>query len=141
MSYLSRLKQLAGDEKFTDSPRPEPTELTKGAFGGFVSTVPGVCANISANDSAVASSLEVGAGDTARTPTDDRMEREAGKLRGNPAMTYAMTAHDDIDPEAVILTLAIRGKGACEIRIPKSRYDAFALLELIEKHTTRETLQ
>jgi hypothetical protein len=41
----------------------------------------------------------------------------------------------------VILTLAIRGKAACELRIPKSRYDAFVLLDLIEKHTTRETLQ
>ena len=72
MSYLSRLKQLAGDEKFTDSPRPEPTELTKGAFGGFVSTVPGVYDNISANDSAAESSLKVGAGDTvADLITDD----------------------------------------------------------------------
>jgi hypothetical protein len=64
MSYLSRLKQLACDEKFTDSPRPEPTELTKEGFGGFVSTVPGVYDNISANDSAAAASLKVGAGDT-----------------------------------------------------------------------------
>jgi len=84
---------------------------------------------------------EVGAGDTARTPADDRMEHEADKLRGNPGLIYAMTAHDDIEPDAVILTLAIRDKAACELRIPKSRYDAFALLELIEKHTTRETLQ
>lgn len=83
----------------------------------------------------------VGAGDAARTPADDRMEHEAHKLRGNPGLIYAMTAHDDIEPEAVILTLAIRDKAACELRIPKSRYDAFALLELIEKHTTRETLQ
>ena len=83
----------------------------------------------------------VGAGDAARTPADDRMEHEADKLRSNPGLTYAMTAHDGIEPEAVILTLAIRDKAACELRIPKSRYDAFALLELIERHTTRETLQ
>lgn len=84
---------------------------------------------------------KVGADDTARTPADDRMEHEANKLRGNPGLAYAMTAHDDIDPDAVILSLAIKGKGSCELRIPKSRYDAFALLELIEKHTTRELLQ
>ncbi|MCK9381957.1 MAG: hypothetical protein M0P95_12965 [Sulfuritalea sp.] len=69
------------------------------------------------------------------------MEKVIAKLHGDPGLRYAMEAHDDVDLESVILTLAIRGKTACELRIPKSRYDAFALLELIEKHTTRETLQ
>ncbi len=76
MSYLSRLKQLACDEKFTDSPRPEPTELTKEGFGGFVSTVPGVYDNISANDSVAAASLKVGAGDT----TPDSMTPDEKKI-------------------------------------------------------------
>ncbi len=75
------------------------------------------------------------------TPADQRIEKMVAKLEGDPGLRYAMKTHTDADPDAVILTLAIRGKGACELRIPKSRYDAFALLELIEKHTTRETLQ
>lgn len=78
MSYLSRLKQLACDEKFTDSPRPEPTELTKEGFGGFVSTVPGVYDNISANDSAAAASLKVGAGDTVELFDAEAFEERAG---------------------------------------------------------------
>ncbi len=77
----------------------------------------------------------------AATPADERIEKMIAKLEDNPGLRYAMETHTDVEPEAVILTLAIRGKGACELRIPKSRYDAFALLELIEKHTTRETLQ
>jgi hypothetical protein len=84
---------------------------------------------------------KVGAGDTARTPADARMEKVIAKLHGDPGLRYAMEVHDDAEVEAVILTLAIRDKAACELRIPKSRYDAFALLELIEKHTTIAILQ
>lgn len=75
------------------------------------------------------------------TPVDERLERVVGKLHGDPGLHYAVEAHEGIEPEAVILTVAIRGKAACDLRIPKSRYDAFALMELIEQHTTRETLQ
>ncbi len=75
------------------------------------------------------------------TPADARIEKMVAKLEGDPGLRYAMQTHTEIDPDAVILTLAIRGKGACELRIPKSRYDGLVLLELIEKHTTRETLQ
>lgn len=89
----------------------------------------------------IVAALKVGAGGTARTPADDRMGKVIDKLHGDPGLRYAMEAHDGIEPDAVILTLAIRGKGTCELHIPKSRYDGFALLELIEKHTTRETLQ
>lgn len=87
---------------------------------------------------------KVGAGDTATdstSPADTRLARVIDQLRGDPGLRYAMEAHDDVDIESVILTLAIRDKAACELRIPKSRYDGFALLELIEKHTTRATLQ
>ena len=86
----------------------------------------------------------VGADDTATdpmTPADARMEKVIAKLQDDPRLRYAIEVRDDVDHDAVILTLAIRDKAACELRIPKSRYDAFALLELIEKHTTRETLQ
>ena len=72
---------------------------------------------------------------------DDRTEKVIAKLQADSELRYAMETHIDAEPEAVILSLAIRGKGACELRIPKSRYDAFALLELIEKHTARVTLQ
>lgn len=75
------------------------------------------------------------------TPSDNRIERVIDKLQGDPGLHYAMETHNDTDLEAVILTLAIRGKGACELRVPKSRYDAFTVLELLEMHTMRQTLQ
>lgn len=75
------------------------------------------------------------------TPADKRMAKVIDKLQADPELRYAIETHIEVEPEAVILTLAIRGKGACELRIPKSRYDAFTLLELVEKHTARVTLQ
>ncbi len=75
------------------------------------------------------------------SPADTRMARVINQLRGDPSLRYVIEAHDDVVLESVILSLEIRGKAACELRIPRSRYDAFALMELIEKHTMRETLQ
>ncbi len=83
---------------------------------------------------------KVGGGNTVMVPFDPlRREREArtaevphssaadigmdkviDKLRGDPGLIYAMTAHDDIEPEAVILTLAIRDKTACYESMPPS---------------------
>lgn len=76
-----------------------------------------------------------------RTPADERLEKVIAKLASAPDLRYAMETHLDADLDAVILSLAIRGKAACELRIPKSRYDAFVLIELIEQHTTREVFQ
>jgi hypothetical protein len=73
--------------------------------------------------------------------SDERIKMVAAQLESDPGLRVCVETHDNAEPEAVILTLAIRGKGACELRIPKSRYDGITLLELIEKHTTRETLQ
>jgi hypothetical protein len=70
-----------------------------------------------------------------------RIKMVADQIESDHGLRYAMETHDNAEPDVVILTLAIRGKGACELRIPKSRYDGIALLELIEKHTTQETLQ
>lgn len=77
----------------------------------------------------------------AETDAYARIARMIRRLADDPGLRYAVDTHAGIDPEDVILSLAIRGKGACEIRIPKSRYDAFALLDVIERHTNRETVQ
>ena len=75
------------------------------------------------------------------SPANEPIEKIISNLEGDSELRYSLETHTDIEPDAVILTLAIRGKAACELRIPKSRYDGIALLELIEKHTTREILQ
>lgn len=55
-------------------------------------------------------------------------------LAERPGVRYAVLTDTETDPEAVILALAIRGVGTCELRIPREKYDAFLLLDLIEKH-------
>ena len=53
-------------------------------------------------------------------------------LTENPRITYAISSDDQIDPEYVIITLAIRGKAACDLRIPRSKYDGLKVMDLIE---------
>jgi hypothetical protein len=62
-----------------------------------------------------------GAGDVARQP------RRPLRHRGGDANT---------DP--VIVSIGIRNVATFEMNIPQAYYDAFALLELIEKHTGDE---
>jgi len=77
--------------------------------------------------------------DEASPPT--RVAKLEQALRSNPGLHLALGTDVDADLDAVIVSLAIRDKGACELRIPKSKYDAFALLRLIQRHTRPETLQ
>jgi hypothetical protein len=123
MNYLARLKQLDDGKISHNMPDTEPTKPSKAHFVGF--------------DGTGAGHIEKKIIDAA----DERVNKMVAKLADDPGLIYAMQTHDEVEPDAVILTVAIRDKGACELRIPKSRYDGFALMELIEKHTTRETLQ
>jgi hypothetical protein len=55
-------------------------------------------------------------------------------LAENLGITHALTSDDETDPEYVIITLAIRGKATCDLRIPKARYDGLKVLDLIEQY-------
>ena len=58
-------------------------------------------------------------------------------LRDNPGIRYAIEVVDaNTDP--VIVSIGIRNVATFEMNIPLAYYDAFALLELIEKHTGDE---
>ena len=50
-----------------------------------------------------------------------------------PEASYAYLTDDKSHPEYVILALAIRGVGTCELSIPRDRYDPFLLMEMLEK--------
>lgn len=65
----------------------------------------------------------------------DRIGRVIAKLERDPGLRYAIETHPEAEPGVVILALAIRGKGACELSIPAATFDPFALLALIEQHT------
>ena len=45
---------------------------------------------------------------------------------------YAYLTDDKSHPDYVILALAIRDVGTCEMRIRKDRYDPFLLMEMLE---------
>jgi hypothetical protein len=141
MSLLSNLREKRKERVATAIPAISATQAKGGA-----ATVARIATVAVANpkEERTAPPTRVSHGDTVFdpvTPADVRMEKVIDKLHGDPDLRYAMEVHDDVDLESIILTLAIRDKAACELRIPKSRHDAFALLELIEKHTTLATAQ
>ena len=62
-----------------------------------------------------------------------RRQRVLAMLADRPGTRYAMAVHNpDADP--VIVALAILDVGTCELAIPAAKFDAFALLALIERH-------
>lgn len=64
-----------------------------------------------------------------------RRQRVLAMLRDSPTVRYAVVTDTDSDPDAVIVTLAIRGRATCELLIPRDRYDGALLLDLIERHS------
>ena len=65
---------------------------------------------------------------------EDRRQRVLEMLAdAPPEASYAYLTDDKSDPEHVILALAIRGVGTCELSIPRDRYDPFLLMEMLDK--------
>src|SRR5215218_2043299 len=50
-----------------------------------------------------------------------RRQQVLTMLAQEPGLQYAITSDDDSEPDAVLVTLAIRGTATCELRIPKDR--------------------
>ena len=68
---------------------------------------------------------------------EHRRTKVLAMLRGNPGIRYAIEVADaNADP--VIVSMGVRNVATFEMNIPQAYYDAFALLELIEKHTGDE---
>lgn len=71
---------------------------------------------------------------------ESRRQRVLTMLAERPRIRYAVITDTDADPDAVILALAVRGAMpdgstvTCELAIPRTKYDPFLLLELIERH-------
>lgn len=63
-----------------------------------------------------------------------RRERVLQLLAEHPEARYAALTDTEAAPGFVLLTLAIRDKATCELRIPREKYDPFLLLDLIERH-------
>jgi hypothetical protein len=67
---------------------------------------------------------------------DARRKEVLRMLIENPGITYAIVSDTELDPDAVIVTLAIRDKATCELRVPKAKYDGLALLQIIEQQAS-----
>lgn len=64
-----------------------------------------------------------------------RRQKVIAMLEAAPGTQRAIYTDTDSDPRNVILAIAVRAcRQTCEMLIPKSKYDPWRLLELIEKH-------
>jgi len=63
-----------------------------------------------------------------------RRQKVIAMLEAAPGTQRAIYPDTDSDPLNVILAIAIRHVATCEMLIPKSKYDPWRLLELIERH-------
>lgn len=61
-----------------------------------------------------------------------RRQRVLSMLVENSTLRLAVVCDGEGDP--VPVAIGIRDKGTCEVHIPASRFDPFALLELVERH-------
>ena len=82
--------------------------------------------------------------DTARKATSEplsdpgaetRRRRVLAMLAERPGIRCAVVTDTEADPNAVIIALAIRGVGTCELRIPRQKWDPFLFLEAVERHS------
>lgn len=69
------------------------------------------------------------AGEHAR---NKRYQKVLSMLIDSPGIQRASSTNVEDDPHHVIVTIAVRGSGICELRIEKSKYDPFAILTAIE---------
>lgn len=73
------------------------------------------------------------ASNTLPDPTmEARRQRVLVMLDKQPGKYAVLVDNPDTDP--VILALAIRDKGMCELAIPATKFDPFALIELVGRH-------
>ena len=68
-------------------------------------------------------------------PAERRRCEVLAMLEANPRITHAIVTDDEAEADCVIVTVAIRGIGTCDLRIPREKYDGLAVLQLIEEHT------
>ena len=119
MSYLAKLKQLEREENFNNTP---PEELPKPPKAHFVSFGSTNTRNIDKNISAIAD-----------FKSESRRQKALNILMEKPDTQRAIITDLESDPDNVILSMAIRDVATFEMTIPREKYDAFLLLELIEK--------
>lgn len=65
-------------------------------------------------------------------PRAARYARVESMLAANPQIRYALISDAESDENEVLLMLAIRDLGTCELAIPKAKYDPFKVLSVVQ---------
>lgn len=116
--------------------------IQKGGLAKFATAIPAIPATQQAGMAAtvariatvaVANSTNTKAEPMSDPAAETRRQRVLAMLAENPNFRRAVVV-DNSDTDPVLLTLAIRGQATCELAIPAGKFDAFALLALIERH-------
>lgn len=141
MTYLEKLRALELEKGGTPAPT-KPTEApsvpTKAPSVGSVGTPPTPVLNIEAGSADDSDSARFSS--HARPSANDdpaveaRRQRVLAMLADRQSVRYAVLTDAEAESDAVILALAIRGVGTCELRVPREKYDPFLLLDLIARH-------
>lgn len=127
-AYLARLKQLENEINSLNVLDPEPPKPAKGPFDPFVGKHPAHF------EKKVIDAVKIVAGSRLEQQRESRRQEVITILQATPNTQRAIYTDIDSDPRNVILTVAVRNLATCEMLIPKSKYDPWRLLELIEWH-------
>jgi len=63
---------------------------------------------------------------------EERRREVLAMLDKTPSIQRAVVTHPEVHAHAVIVTIALRGRAAGEVYIPKAQYDAFRLLQILQ---------
>lgn len=66
---------------------------------------------------------------------ETRHARLIAMFRENPTIRYAVITDSEATPDAVIVSIGIRGVATCDIQIPRERFDPFALLDITGRYS------
>ena len=64
---------------------------------------------------------------------EERSAKVLSMLADQPGIQRTFLTDSEADPQHVIVTIAIRDQYTFEMTIPREKYDAFLIVELIEK--------
>ena len=123
-AYLARLKQLENEKNSHYVPNSELTKPSKAPFVSFGGTGTGHIEKKIIDDVEIIAPPKP-------SEIDKRSMRALAML---DSCTAQRAVFNTVVGDEVILTVAIRGLGTCELSIPKAKFDPWRLLELVERH-------
>ena len=88
-------------------------------------------ANSANRSGAISRNSKISRGSVAESPLESRRKAVVDMLNHATPETRFCWCTDDSEADFIVLALAIRDVGTCELSIPREKYDGFKLLEII----------